>query len=474
MAKSTTENLQLKLISLARGQVVSLLTAGTGVFASLLSQSKPVSLNFPLLLSCLNYILCSFYLIRPFIRGELTTNVAEIVLRSASFNATDDISSSSPGSSARKKTASLSLPTFVPRPNTGDGDVEDNMGSSGLNPTHEIISTPDVNSQVQSEYPGRYWWYLLAAVCDCQANYLIIRAFNYTTFTSVALLDAFTIPSAIFLSYCFMRCKYSAGHYVGIAICVVGLGCVILSDHFSGNGDDGSEIKSTSSKLAGDAMALGGAFLYACSNVLQESLLKGYSASSPSSTDENNATAAATGVGTWCACDNSLAMRMREEYIGFIGLFGSMIAFTQCYILEWNDIADARADFNNTTYLYICGFAACLFFFYTNTSTFLQSEGDAVLFNLSLLTSDVYAMIFTYFNSGHLVHWLYFLGFTFVFTGVYLYHARDPPSILGAQDEHNVDGEHGNIYSSEIASIEKAFSYNPLGGNESESEAEED
>ena len=46
----------------------------------------------------------------------------------------------------------------------------------------------------------------------------------------------------------------------------------------------------------------------------------------------------------------------------------------------------------------------------------LQAEGDSILFNLSLLTSDIYAVIFTYFNSGKLVHWLYFVAFSAVGT----------------------------------------------------------
>eukprot|EP01032_Pedospumella_encystans_P033469 gene33469-37825_t len=41
------------------------------------------------------------------------------------------------------------------------------------------------------------WWYVFAAILDVEANYLVLLAYNYTTITSVMLLDCFTIPVAM-------------------------------------------------------------------------------------------------------------------------------------------------------------------------------------------------------------------------------------------------------------------------------------
>ena len=57
--------------------------------------------------------------------------------------------------------------------------------------------------------------YVFAAVIDVYGNFLIIMAYNYTTITSIMLLDCFTIPVAMVLSYTFLGCQYNAYHMLG-------------------------------------------------------------------------------------------------------------------------------------------------------------------------------------------------------------------------------------------------------------------
>ncbi len=451
--------------ALARGQVISLLTAGTGICASRLSAEKP-SANFPVLLAFLNYLLCSTYLVRPALRTMFW----------GGGTSTDSTSNYD------YKSESVDGPHY--------------QASSSDVPTHRLATAGNDNSiemstseQAAQAVTVSRWWYLLAAFCDLEANYLIISAFNHTSYTSIAILDCFTIPSAMALSSMFLRCRYKKMHYIGTLICLLGLGCVVLSDFVAGNTDDDTESSnseeepsfSPTQRIGGDMLALGGAFLYACSNVLQETLLK---------FDISNG---------WVTFDTTHAVERRDVYIGYIGMYGMLIAFIQCAILEGSDLLEALPSFSSTTYLYYAGFVASLFFFYTNTSTFLQSDGDATLFNLSLLTSDIYAVLFTYFDTGHLVHWLYFLAFAFVGTGVYVYYQEDSPSHefhlhqlkLTQKEENNnkqhevkydkslnidVDGHVSNHSASlrelqgEIDHIESAFAYNPLGGSDTSDE----
>ena len=65
--------------------------------------------------------------------------------------------------------------------------------------------------------------------------------------------------------------------------------------------------------MIGDVMALAGAFLYALSNILQEHFLKS-----------------------------------REDvhhYLGFLGLFGTIITFLECYVSgEFDDVKNLNSD----------------------------------------------------------------------------------------------------------------------------------
>lgn len=55
------------------------------------------------------------------------------------------------------------------------------------------------------------WWrYALLALVDVEANYLVVTAYQYTTITSVMLLDCFTIPSSMVLSHFFLQAKVRA------------------------------------------------------------------------------------------------------------------------------------------------------------------------------------------------------------------------------------------------------------------------
>ena len=52
------------------------------------------------------------------------------------------------------------------------------------------------------------WWkYALIALADVEANFLVGTAYQYTSITSIMLLDCFAIPCAMGLSYWFLGAK---------------------------------------------------------------------------------------------------------------------------------------------------------------------------------------------------------------------------------------------------------------------------
>ena len=90
-------------------------------------------------------------------------------------------------------------------------------------------------------------------------------------------------------------------------------------------------------------------------------------------------------------------------------------------LLERNEVSillSSRTDY--IALLELTGFVLCLFVMYCVTSKFLQ-EGDALLFNLSTLTSDVYGALFAVLLFHTTPHWLYGVAFVSVALGIVVY-----------------------------------------------------
>lgn len=353
------------LVAILQGQFISLLIAGTGVFASLLSDSTP-NANFPLFMNFCNYSLLSLFLLRR----------------------------CAPCAPAEGEGAGLLLV------------VDDSQHG-------EPLQLPAA--------PPRWWWYLLTAVLDVQANYLVLLAYNYTTLTSVMLLDCFTIPITMALSYTLLRCRYTPRHLAGAAVCLVGLAVIVSTD----STDD----EHADDPLRGDLLCLGGALLYAASNVLQEYLVK----------------------------------QDRDAFRGALGGYGMLIAGAQCLLVDLPHMHPEA--FTTETVLAMVGFVVCLFLMYVNTSAFLTSS-DATLFNLSLLSSDCYAVLYTYLAEGYLVRWTYFLALALVIVGLAVYHTERAPGHWEEDRERASSGTGGQKERNMSISSSSRFEYNPIGGRE--------
>ncbi|KAJ3590243.1 hypothetical protein NHX12_008197 [Muraenolepis orangiensis] len=118
----------------------------------------------------------------------------------------------------------------------------------------------------------RGWKYVLLGLVDVEANYAVVKAYQYTTLTSVQLLDCFIIPVLMVLSWWILKTRYRPVHYVAVAICLLGVGAMVGADLLAGR-DQGS----TSNILLGDGLVLVSATLYAISNVCQEYTVKNLS-----------------------------------------------------------------------------------------------------------------------------------------------------------------------------------------------------
>ena len=71
-------------------------------------------------------------------------------------------------------------------------------------------------------------------LCECAVN----KAYQYSSITSVTLLDCWTIPWVIILTWILLGTRKSLWQLSGAAVCVLGLCLVMFSDSgISGGGD---------------------------------------------------------------------------------------------------------------------------------------------------------------------------------------------------------------------------------------------
>ena len=74
---------------------------------------------------------------------------------------------------------------------------------------------------------------LLALILDA-----VNKAFQFTSISSVTLLDCCAIPCAIVFTWVFLGTRYSVWQLFGASLCVLGLGLMLLSDaEMAGGGD---------------------------------------------------------------------------------------------------------------------------------------------------------------------------------------------------------------------------------------------
>ncbi|XP_072980510.1 uncharacterized protein [Typha angustifolia] len=223
-----------------------------------------------------------------------------------------------------------------------------------------------------------WYWYIALAIVDVQGNFLVVKAYQYSSITSVTLLDCWTIPWVIILTWLALGTKYSLWQFLGAGICVVGLGLVLLSDAgVSGGGG--------SKPILGDALVIAGTFCYAFSNVGEEFFVK---------------------------------KKDRVEVVAMLGVFGVLVSAVEICVFERKDLQEVK--WSPTMISLFVGFAAATFLFYTIVPFVLKMSG-ATLFNLSLLTSDMWAVLIRIFFYHQQVDWLYYLAFGVVAIGLIIY-----------------------------------------------------
>lgn len=223
-----------------------------------------------------------------------------------------------------------------------------------------------------------WYWYILLAFVDVEGNFLVVKAYQYTSITSVTLLDCWTIPWVMILTCFVIKTKYTPWQFAGAVICVAGLVLVLFSD--ASTSDSGG-----SKPILGDTLVIGGTIFYAMSNVGEEFCVK---------------------------------KRDRVEVVAMLGVFGTLISTIQLLILERKELESL--EWSYTIVLLFLGYGLSMFAFYTLVPFLLKMSG-ATIFNLSLLTSDMWAILISIFFYHKAVDWLYYVAFGVVAVGLTIY-----------------------------------------------------
>uniref|UniRef100_A0A8C6XDS0 Solute carrier family 35 member F2 n=1 Tax=Naja naja TaxID=35670 RepID=A0A8C6XDS0_NAJNA len=194
------------------------------------------------------------------------------------------------------------------------------------------------------------------------------------------LLDCFGIPVLMALSWFILHARYKLIHFIAVAVCLLGVGTMVGADILAGRQDgEGSDV------VVGDVLVLLGASLYAISNVSEEYIVKNLS---------------------------------RMEFLGMVGLFGTVISGLQLAIVEHRDIANIP--WNWKIALLFVAFALCMFGLYSFMPIVIRVT-SATSVNLGILTADLYSLFFGLFLFGYKFSVLYLLSFVVIMIGFIMY-----------------------------------------------------
>lgn len=274
-----------------------------------------------------------------------------------------------------------------------------------------ILCTRKADRNIVEILKTKWWKYLIMGLADVEANYTVVKAYQFTTLTSIQLLDCFVIPVLMFLSWFILKTRYRLVHFVAVIVCLLGVGAMVGADILAGR-DQGS----SSDVVLGDSLVLLSAGLYAVSNVCQEYTVKNLS---------------------------------RIEFLGMMGLFGTVISGIQLAALEIPAVAAIKWDLHISMLFAL--YALCMFALYSFMPVVVKMT-SATAVNLSLLTADLFSLFCGIFLFRYTFSTLYIISFVIITVGFIMFNAVPTYSALpdsGSSDDEDpaADGTSSRLLS---------------------------
>ncbi|KAI9314881.1 hypothetical protein BX666DRAFT_421939 [Dichotomocladium elegans] len=248
---------------------------------------------------------------------------------------------------------------------------------------------------------NQFWergvYYFFLGWVDMEGNYLVVKAYQYTGMLSVMILDTWSTPMCVLLAFFFLRVRYRWVHYLGIFVCLCGTGMVVGSDAMKG------ESWNASDPIKGNFFVIAGATLYGISNTSVEYLCRKYPI---------------------------------YEVNGSFTLFAALINLVQLMILERNEFS-TFVD-NGYAIGMIIVYTICMVVLYSLAPVMFRWS-SAVIYNLSLLTSDFWSLIFGLGLFGYTVSVLYPPAFVVTIVGITIYYIFPAPEpVIHAPDDPTI------------------------------------
>ncbi|XP_056863256.1 uncharacterized protein LOC108832511 isoform X3 [Raphanus sativus] len=261
---------------------------------------------------------------------------------------------------------------------------------------------------------GKWYHYCLLALADVEGNFLVVKANQYTSITSVMLLDCWAIPCVLVLTWVFLKTKYRLMKICGVFICILGVVMVLFSDVHAGSQTGGSD------PVKGDILVVAGATLYAVSNTSEEFFVK-----------NANTVEILTFFGFFSAIISAIQIGIFERgELKAIEWSAETVKFL-CYTVNLYKPKSFYFFFFNQYCFFLhfqafpfLRFAVSMFFTYSLLPVLLETNGSA-MFTLSLLTSDMWAVLIRIFAYHEKVDLLYYLAFATTAIGLIIYSMKE-------------------------------------------------
>ncbi|KAF4610744.1 hypothetical protein D9613_006838 [Agrocybe pediades] len=236
------------------------------------------------------------------------------------------------------------------------------------------------------------WKYIILAACDVEGNFLVVKAYQYTDLLSCMLLDAWAIPVCLFFSWLYLGTRYHWTQLLGVFICIGGLGMLVASDEIT------QKSWEAISRGKGDAFMIAGATLYGFTNATEEFFVR---------------------------------KRPLYEVVGQLGMWGLIINGIQSSALEWKGMI--TVPWTGEIIGLLVAYTSAMVILYT-VAPLLYRMASSAYFNLSLLSSDFYGLLFGLFLYHYRPYWLYFISFVVILAGLITYFWHSRPEEQGFSD----------------------------------------
>lgn len=289
------------------------------------------------------------------------------------------------------------------------------------------------------QFLWRPWKYAILGLVDLEANFLAIKAYQYTDILSIQLLSCLTIPLVFVLSIFLLHSSFGLSHVLGSVLALVGLIFLTVKDYSQNYSITGK------SRAIGDLLCVGSSFCYALSNVLTELFVKTQKKSSTEEIAAASLPEEDTSEKKYCEerlsvesfMENIFLEEDREEIhsntmtpknevlseketrgpesteeevnqemnvpiyipvienLAMMSFFGSIFATIQFFATDWKTFCADESHWSNLDYVYQFVFGINMLALYT-LMPILFILCSACFANVSLLTVNIFGFLFNY------------------------------------------------------------------------------